>query len=419
MRLLYNILSYMSIPFLLIRLWVKSCRYKAYRCRWKERLGYVVHQPQGSIWFHAVSLGESIASIPLITRIMNENPGVRVVVTNMTPTGSEQIQKVFGDEVYNCYLPYDIPHFMKRFFKRIQPRAAILMETELWPNALTQCARRKIPVILANARLSQRSAAGYRRFSGLVKQMLAQLTLVLAQTKDDGDRFVSLGLPKDRLRITGSMKFDLNVAEEVIEKGAALRKKIGARLVWIAGSTHDSEEELMLRVHRRLLETIPNLLLILVPRHPNRFDKVADLVSQVGCTMARRSLQQSIGDHVSVYLGDTLGEMLLLFAASDVAFVGGSFTSTGGHNVLEPAALSKPILVGPTYHNFLQITEKLEEMNALKICETEQVFQQELLRLLKDKVLRDKMGSQALAVVDENKGSLQKQFELIQDYISH
>lgn len=412
----------MSMPILLMRLWVRSRTYPAYGQRLLERLGYVrqFSTQDQCIWFHAVSLGESLTAIPLIKKAIEHYPNRQIVVTNMTPTGSEQIRKAFTPEqVYNCYLPYDVPHLMRRFFCRIKPTVAILLETELWPNVLSQCKKRRIPVLLTNARLSARSAKGYAYFGSVMRKMLSQLSYVAAQAQADGDRFLKLGLDQEKLRITGSVKFDLDISENIIQKGKQLREQLGVnRPVWIAASTHEGEEEYILKTHQQLLEKFPQALLVLVPRHPDRFEKVAQLIKQEKFSSARRSVGDEIDAQTQVYLGDTLGEMLVYFAASDIAFMGGSFVSTGGHNMLEPAALSKPVLSGPHVFNFAQIAAQLEQAGALEIVDSSEMLTQKLSELFHQPDLAQKMGVHGLEVLNANRGAADKQFDLIKQMAS-
>ena len=424
MRLLYNIISYMSMPILFIRLWLRAKAYPAYGQRLKERLGYVkdFSSAEKTIWFHAVSLGESLAAIPLIEKTLKHFSDKQVVITNMTPTGSEQIQKVFHHHprVYNCYLPYDIPHLMHRFIRRTHPAVAILMETELWPNALAQCNKRHIPVLLANARLSARSAKGYAYFGSVMREMLSQLRYVAVQAKADGERFVQLGLDRSKLVLTGNIKFDIEVTDEVLEQGRLLRKILGglSRPIWIAASTHEGEEQQVLVAHKQLLQQFPNALLFLVPRHPDRFNKVAALVAQSGFSYIRRSQGGAVSDQTTVYLGDTLGEMLAFFAASDIAFMGGSLVSTGGHNMLEPAALAKPVLTGTHVFNFSQIASQLEQAGGLAFVQNDEMLASKLLLLFREKEIAESMGANGLEVLNTNRGALDKQFALIKQLVS-
>lgn len=415
MRVLYNILATLSMPILFFRLWWRSRGVPARWERWQERCGYTPMLKE-CIWIHAVSLGETLAALPLIKKIVAHYPNIPVLVTNMTLTGSEQVRKQLGDQVQNAYIPFDMPHFVKRFFDRTHPKIAIIMETELWPNLFRQCELRNIPLLVMNARLSQKSANGYQRFfKSLMHWMMRCVTVLACQAKADGDRFIQLGLPREKLVITGNVKFDITVSPETLQKGKALKEQIGEnRIIWVAASTHESEEKLMLNAHKILLEKNPTALLILVPRHPERFDTVAELLKTDHWTFSRRSLHEEITSETQVYLSDTLGEMMTIFSAGDIAVVAGSFKPIGGHNVLEPAALAKPVISGPIVHNFTQAVDLLKEANAIEIVENNAESLAEMLCVLAaDERKRHEMGAHALEVIEENRGALEKQFALI------
>lgn len=415
MRLLYNILATICIPFLFFRLWWRSRQVATRWNRWQERCGYSPLLKE-CIWVHAVSLGETIAAIPLIKKIIEHYPNTPILVTNMTLTGSDQVTKQLGDKVINAYVPFDTPFFVRRFFDRSNPKIAIIMETELWPNIFRQCELKKIPLVVINARLSQKSADGYQRFfKSLMHWMMSCVTVLACQAKADGERFLRLGLAKEKLFITGNVKFDITLSSEILQKGKNLKEHIGRdRIVWVAASTHESEETLMLNAHKILLEKTPKALLILVPRHPERFDAVAELLQTDQWKLARRSLNQAITPETHVYLSDTLGEMMTIFAACDIAVVAGSFKPIGGHNVLEPAALAKPIISGPVVHNFTQAVDLLKEAHAIKIVgNNSESLAESLFTLATDESLRNEMGARALEVVETNRGALEKQFALI------
>ncbi len=423
MRLLYrvyNILATLSMPILFFRLWWRSRGAPARWDRWQERCGYSPILKE-CIWVHAVSLGETIAAVPLIKKIIEYYPNTPILVTNMTLTGSEQVSKQFGDKVINAYIPFDMPLFVYRFFERSKPKIAIIMETELWPNLFRQCELRKIPLIVTNARLSQKSANSYQRFfKSLMHWMMSCVTVLACQAKADGERFLRLGLAKEKLFVTGNIKFDIQVSPEILQKGKNLKQEqIGTdRLVWVAASTHDTEEKLMLSAHKILLEKNPTALLILVPRHPERFDAVAELLQADGWKFSRRSLSQSITPEAQVYLSDTLGEMMTIFAACDIAVVAGSFKPIGGHNVLEPAALAKPIISGPHVHNFTQAVNLLQEANAIDIVENSaESLAKTLCELASNINLRNEKGTRALDVVEANRGALDRQFRLIDEIL--
>lgn len=414
MRFIYNILVYLITPLLFFRLWWRSRQTPARWKRWQERCGYTP-QLKECIWIHAVSLGETLAAIPLIKKIVDAHPNIPVLVTNMTLTGAEQTRQQLGDQVKNCYIPFDAWHFVQRFFKRSNPKIAIIVETELWPNLFRACEQRHIPIIVTNARLSQKSADGYQRYlSSMMRWMLMCVTKIACQAEADGERFIKLGLAREKLHVTGSVKFDIKISDEQQQKGAQLKQTLTKRIVWVAASTHDTEEKIMLAAHKMLLEQHPDALLILVPRHPERFDSVSELLSHDGWHFSRRSLSQTITHETQVYLADTLGEMMVFFAACDIAVVAGSFKPIGGHNVLEPAALGKPVVSGPSVHNFVQAVDLLKAQNAIEIVENSaESLAKTVCWLASDAKLREEKGARALQVVAANRGALDKQFALI------
>ncbi len=367
-RALYTVLFHLALPLVVARLFWRARRAPAYRSRIGERfaIGLPDFQP-GGIWVHAVSVGESIAAAPMIRALRERYPQLPITVTCMTPTGSERIKALFGDTVQHCYLPYDLPWSAARFLERLQPKLAVVMETELWPNHIHQCAQRGIPVALANARLSERSARGYARFARLTAPMLAELSLIAAQTSAEAARFLQLGAREASVQVTGSIKFDLTIDPALPARASQLRQQWGAvsRPIWIGASTHTGEDEILLAAHRLILDQQPNALLILVPRHPERFGSVYELCSKQGFSTVRRSIAEPPQAETQVLLGDTMGELLFLFALADVAFVGGSLVPTGGHNLLEPAALGKPVVTGPHVFNFLDIAAQLRDAGAL------------------------------------------------------
>ena len=402
------------------RLWWRSRQVPIRWERWQERCGYSPVLKE-CIWVHAVSLGETIAATPLIKKIIEQYPNTPILITNMTLTGSTQVSKQFDDKVFNAYIPFDTPFFVKRFFDRSNPKIAIIMETELWPNIFHQCELRKIPLAVMNARLSQKSADGYQRFfKSLMHWMMSCVTVLACQAKADSERFLHLGLAKEKLFVTGNIKFDITVSPDVLQKGKTLKEEIGKdRLAWVAASTHDTEEHLMLNAHKNLLEKNPSALLILVPRHPERFEAVVELLKNDQWKFSRRSLNQAITPETQVYLSDTTGEMMTIFAAGDIAVVAGSFKPIGGHNVLEPAALAKPIISGPVVHNFTQAVDLLKNATAIEIVENNAASLANTLCILAaDESLRHEMGARALDVVEANRGALDKQFTLIKDTLN-
>ncbi|RON70621.1 lipid IV(A) 3-deoxy-D-manno-octulosonic acid transferase [Pseudomonas fluorescens] len=412
-RTLYTALFYLGLPLVAIRLWLRSRKAPAYAKRIGERFTYGMPTLRpGGIWVHAVSVGESIAAAPMIRALLQRYPTLPITVTCMTPTGSERIQAMFANEprIQHCYLPYDLPCAAARFLDRVQPKLAVIMETELWPNHIHQCAKRAIPVALANGRLSERSARGYGRFSKLTAPMLAEMSFFAVQTEAEAQRFRDLGARPETVEVTGSIKFDLTIDPQLLQRAAELRGQWQAleRPVWIAASTHDGEDEVVLNAHRRLLANYPNALLILVPRHPERFNSVFELCQREGFATVRRSTGGSVEGETSVLLGDTMGELLFLYALADSAFVGGSLVPNGGHNLLEPAALAKPVISGPHLFNFLDIAAQLREAGALAEVDDAEGLAVEVQRLFELPRDAQRMADAGLAVMRRNQGALQR-----------
>ncbi|MBF8766929.1 lipid IV(A) 3-deoxy-D-manno-octulosonic acid transferase [Pseudomonas putida] len=414
-RTLYTLLFHLGLPLLALRLYLRARKAPAYGRRLGERFAFrLPAMRKGGIWVHAVSVGESIAAAPMVRALLKAYPELPITLTCMTPTGSERIRVLFGDEprVQHCYLPYDLPWAAGRFLDHVQPRLGVIMETELWPNHIHQCARRGIPVALANARLSERSARGYGRFARLTRPMLAEMSLIAAQTEVEAQRFLALGARTGCVQVTGSIKFDLKIDEHLVSRAQALRQQWAAasRPVWIAASTHDGEDALVLQAHRQLLQVHGDALLILVPRHPERFEAVHALCSQQFATV-RRSTGLPVLAQTQVLLGDTMGELLFLYALADMAFVGGSLVPTGGHNPLEPAALALPVLIGPHVFNFLEISAMLREAGGLQQVDDAQGLAGAVQRLVELPQDARRMGEAGRAVMRANQGALQRLLE--------
>ena len=412
-RTLYTALFYLGLPLVAIRLWLRSRKAPAYAKRIGERFSYGMPTLQsGGIWVHAVSVGESIAAAPMIRALLQRYPQLPITVTCMTPTGSERIHAMFANEprIQHCYLPYDLPCAAARFLDRVQPKLAVIMETELWPNHIHQCAKRGIPVALANGRLSERSAKGYGRFSKLTAPMLAEMSLFAVQTEAEAQRFRDLGARPETVEVTGSIKFDLTIDPQLLKRAHELRGQWQAleRPVWIAASTHEGEDEVVLNAHRRLLANHPDALLILVPRHPERFNSVFELCQREGFATVRRSTGASVDAQTSVLLGDTMGELLFLYALADSAFVGGSLVPNGGHNLLEPAALAKPVISGPHLFNFLDIAAQLRSAGALAEVDDAEGLATEVQRLFELPRDAQRMADAGLSVMRRNQGALQR-----------
>ncbi len=408
MRWFYTLLFYLLTPLLLWRLWQRGRRAPAYRRRWLERFGRGAVRCEGAIWIHAVSVGEVTAAAPLVRRLRQLHPEIPLVVTTMTPTGSQRVRDLFADDVLHSYAPYDMPGAVARFLRAIRPRLFVIMETELWPNLIHGCHSRGIPVVLANARLSERSARGYRRIRFLAAPMLGELDWIAAQGDRDAERFIALGVPGQRVTVTGSVKFDMQLPERAADTAAGLRRRAGGdRPVWIAASTHEGEDEQVLEAHKHILRDHPDALLILVPRHPERFGVVATLVGDQGLSLALRSRDDDPAA-CQVLLGDTMGELLVLFGVADVAFVGGSLVRHGGHNPLEPGLWGIPVLVGPHVFNFQEICQRMADGGGLRYVGSAADLAQALESLLADEALRRRQGQEALATVEANRGALER-----------
>ena len=415
MRYLYTLLMYLATPVIVLRLLTRGIRYGSYHQRWPERFG-IFPTPgfQGSLWVHAVSVGEVNAAEPLVKAMQAAYPQAPVVVTTVTPTGSERVRRLFGDSVFHVYLPYDLPFAVRRFLHRTRPRLAIIVETEIWPNLYFACRRRGIPLMIVNARLSERSMRGYRPARGLVRSALRCVTLVAAQSRTDAARYRLIGAPAERVVISGNLKFDMPVPDQARMAGERQRQQWGvSRPVWMAASTHEGEELAVLEAHLEVLQRLPDALLLLAPRHPDRFRAVEHLVRNLGFSVGTRSADGVPALSHQVFVIDSMGELMPFFAASDVAFVGGSLVPIGGHNVLEPAALSRPVVVGPHTFNFDDITQTLvREGGALRI-ESSQELGPLMQRLLRDAPAREVMGAQARYVFDSERGAVRRVMTLL------
>lgn len=419
MRHLYSTLFYLILPFVFLRLLWRSRRAPHYRARWSERLGYCPHRLDTSIWVHSVSVGETIAAIPLIKALKAHYPNIPLIVTNMTPTGAARVKAAFGESVLQAYIPYDLPGATARFLKRINPKICVVMETELWPNLFAACKKFNIPMVVTNARLSEKSAKGYHRIQSLTREMFAAVTALSSQGKADAERFIELGLAKEKVVVTGNLKFDLELPADLDAKSQLLKQQLGQdRLIWIAASTHPTEEEVMLAAHKKIREKNPTALLILVPRHPDRFDSVAQLAEQQGFKIARRSRGEECVPETAVYLGDTMGELLLMYSVCDVAFVAGSFAQIGGHNMLEPAVLNKPVITGPQLYNFAEISEMLFAAEGMIKVQNGDELADAVTRFFADENYRKKIGNNAFSVLEANRGALKKQLEVIYASVS-
>ena len=421
-RFIYSVVFYLITPLIILRLVIRGLAAPNYRKRWGQRFGFFTpsESSKETIWLHAVSVGETLAAVPLVKALQEKYPERRLLITCMTPTGSERITAAFGDSVDHSYAPYDTPGAVARFLKRVQPKMLIIMETELWPNTVAACYKRQIPVILANGRLSEKSARGYARVSKLSGPMVAQLSAVAAQHGDDGGRFTALGLPVEKLHITGNIKFDLELNAQIRLSAEALRQQwdgTNQRPILLAASTHRGEDEIILQAFSLIKQSVNNALLVLVPRHPERFNQVGDLCLDAGYSLARRSNNDST-DNADILLGDTMGELMTFFGACDIAFVGGSLVSNGGHNMIEPAAWGKPTLSGLSVFNFAEVSRLLAEAGGLSLVEDAAALAESVIELMKNPEQDQQMGLSAQQVAEANRGALERLLAVIDNSLS-
>jgi 3-deoxy-D-manno-octulosonic-acid transferase len=419
MRLVYTFFYYLFLPLILLRLFWKGREFPDYRTRWQERFACSLPNLSSSIWLHTVSLGEAIAATPLIREIKKRYPHIDIVVTTTTATGSQRILQAFHKhEVHHFYVPYDIPIVIKKFLNHINPSLVIIMETELWPNILYHCTKRHIPILLANARLSTNSFLGYKKLSRFMRQMLNHITLIAAQSEMDAKRYIALGADPSHVEIFGNIKFDITVSQEIMTKGVKLRNNWGNnRSIWIAASTHEGEEKQVLLAWHEIKNSIPDLLLVLVPRHPERFSKVTELCKQHGLATISYLKEEACLPTTDVVIGDTTGELPAFYAASDVVFVGGSLVDFGGHNLLEPAALALPIITGPYLSNFQEISKLLVAANAVIYVKNHQELKTAVIKLFNNKNLRLTQGKAGLQVIEHHKGALTKLIQWVDSHL--
>jgi len=410
MRRLYTVLLYLALPLVLLHLLLRSLREAGYRRRWGERFGRggAPSRP-GGIAVHAASVGEVNAAAALVRALAARHPDDPLCVTTFTPAGSERVRELFGDAVWHAYAPLDLPAAVRRFLDRLQPRLLVVMETEIWPNLYHAAAARGVPILIVNARISERSFGRYRRVRGLTGAALGRTAHIAAQSEDDAARLRALGAPADRLSVSGNLKFDVTLPPGLAEQGAAIRAAWGAqRPVLVAGSTHEREEALVLAAFRGLLGGFPDTLLVLVPRHPDRFGRAAQNVRAAGLRLALHSAGPDCPADTQCFLVDTMGELLCHYAAGDVAFVGGSLEPVGGHNVLEPAALGRPVVVGPHTFNFADITTQMIDAGAALRVADGAGLEAAVAALFRDAGRRERMGRAGRELVRSGQGALDR-----------
>ncbi|MCU7804777.1 MAG: lipid IV(A) 3-deoxy-D-manno-octulosonic acid transferase [Candidatus Thiodiazotropha sp. (ex Lucinoma borealis)] len=415
MRYLYTLLFTLLVPIYLLRLYWRGFRAPAYRERWLERFG-IFEQPlkQGGIWVHAVSVGEVQAVAQLVGRLLDRYPGMPLLITTTTPTGAERVQALFGNDVEHRYAPIDLPWVVRRFLVAYQPRLLILVETEIWPNLIHHAKLEGVPTLLANARLSVRSARGYHRLAGLTREALRNLTLIAPHAEADAERFHTLGARPEKIEVTGSIKFDVHLPGSLRERADVMRREWGGqRPVWLAASTHEGEDEIILQAHAMIRETISDALLVLVPRHPERFERVAQLIEEAGFNLVKRSQQQPCEHETGVFLGDTMGELTLFMGATDVAFIGGSLVPHGGHNILEATAQGVAVVFGPHMFNFSEISELFLQHKAAVQVDTVKALASQVSRWLSDASERSRIGEAGRELVEQNRGALDRLTRLV------
>lgn len=410
-RTAYSCLYGLLLPLIVLRL-----VWRGHSAGLAERFGRLtLTTSQPVIWVHAVSVGETIAAAPLIKALQQRHPDHQILVTNTTATGAARTRALFGESVLHAYNPYDLGVFVRAFLNKVQPVLCIVMETELWPNMLNQCHQRGIPVVIANARLSAKSAMGYQKFAALSRHMLHDVHTVAAQNAQDGERFTRLGLAEDKLAITGSIKFDVTLDDDLMARAEALHDQLsqqGKHPLWIAASTHKGEDDTLLLAHQRVRQRYPDIRLLLVPRHPERFDNVYQLAADTGLNVIRRSAAAIPADW-DIMIGDTMGELLLLLGAADIAFIGGSLVPNGGHNMLEAAVWSKPVITGPHLFNFQEISDLLVNASGMVVIEDGKALAGQITAWLDEPAKRQQAGEAAVAIVDANRGALDKLLQCI------
>ena len=415
-NILYSAGIYVLVLWALAHLVWRGMRYSPYLRRWRERFGFVERaNGKDVIWVHAVSVGEVRTVARLVDFLKSEFPDKSILITTMTPTGSEQVRQLHGDSVLHCYAPYDLPGSVRRFLDRTRPTLAFVIETEFWPNILRLCEERDIPTLLLNVRVSPRSFKGYSRFPNFIRHMLDRPTIIAAQSEQDAERLLTLSAPEDKVTVTGNLKFDVEPPVGVEDTARFLRDRWGdSRPVWIAASTHEGEEPKVLEAFRTLLDTNSDTLLILVPRHPERFASVEKLCRREGYAVERHSdRREPLPAETQVLIGDTMGELVSLYAASDVAFIGGSLIRHGGHNLVEAMVVGTPCVFGPHVFNFEQSSRTALEYGAAEQVRDPRGLAATIAAYLDDPDRRSRAAEAARRVIEDNRGSLQATQALI------
>jgi 3-deoxy-D-manno-octulosonic-acid transferase len=416
MRFVYIAIAYLLAPVVLGAMALRGFRDRSQWEGFSQRFGLGAPIVGGrSIWVHAVSVGEVQASAPLVNALLARFPDVPLVVTTGTATGRARARAVFGSRVDVRYVPIDLPGSVRRFFQRVNPLLAVILETEIWPNLYHRCGRLGIPLVMASARISPRSVKSYRRLVGLFRQALSHGIFIAAQSEQDAERFRSIGASSERTHVVGNIKFDFSLPPNIESQGAELRRLLGMdRPVWVAGSTHAREEDILIAAHRQLRARYAQALLVLVPRHPPRFGEVADSLRAQGVNFVTRTSGAPTAGSTEVFLVDRLGELLAFYAAADVAFVGGTLVPIGGHNLLEPASLGLPVLAGPNNFNSADIARLLVECGAVRIVDDAPSLATAIGELLANPAARTGMGSSGRKAIEANRGAVRRLMEFLE-----
>jgi 3-deoxy-D-manno-octulosonic-acid transferase len=410
---IYTTILFLLLPYVVFHLVWRARRQPEYLHHWGERFGRYrrVRPLRPVIWLHAVSVGETRAAAPLVKALQARYPEHQILLTHMTPTGREAGEQLFGTDVLRCYLPYDYPFAVRRFLAHFKPELGLLLETEVWPNLIQACRAANVPLCLVNARLSEKSARRYARFGKLTAASLRQMSAIAAQTEEDARRLEELGA--SNVSVMGNLKFDITPSAELLELGSRLLQRFGPeRLIFLAASTREREEEEILAAVKNL--GMPELLTVIVPRHPQRFDSVAQLLDQLGIPWQRRSAEQPLGAATQVVLGDSMGEMFAYYAACDVAFIGGSLLPYGGQNLIEACAVGKPVIIGPHTYNFAEAAERAVEAGAAVRVASAEELARELRRLLHDPEQRRRMGQAGLEFSRQHQGATGKVMAILE-----
>ena len=421
MRFAYALLTYLLMPVYAVYWMVRGLGNRGYRDRFGQRFGFGYPlMTGGSIWIHAVSVGEVQAAVPLINSLAKQFPDRRLLVTTVTPTGAARVETLFGNSVQHCYIPFETPYAVTRFFNAAQPDIALILETEIWPNLYYECGRREIPLVLVSARISPNSVGAYRSFLPLFRETLSYGIVIAAQSEADAERFRLLGAAPERTKVTGNIKFDIELPKDLLERGDAFRRdNFEDRPVWVAASTHDREEEQVLFAHELVRKQFPDALLVLAPRHPERFATVRSLLHRQGLNFVARTDGVPCTSDTEVYLGDTMGDVPMFYAAANVAFVGGSLVPVGGHNLLEPAALGRPVVTGPHLFHTQDIAGKFEKLGASIAVNNAAQLGAAVIDLFANEAMATDIGNRGREIVQQNKGALDRLLKLLEPLLSN